>query len=154
MKMLLVGIVLGALLLGIPLLKALPKLMLKERKSPHGHDKTVQLIEEAVAAGGWNVSAAMDLQKSLAKHDRQVARVTVLKICAPGHAEKILKDDDAMFVSVLMPCSIAVYDKTDGQTYVSTMNSGLMGRMFGGTVAEVMSGPVAKETQAFTAFLD
>jgi hypothetical protein len=47
-----------------------------------------------------------------------------------------------------------VYEKTDGKAYVSTMNAGLMGRMFGGTVAKVMSGPVARETAEFTRFLD
>jgi hypothetical protein len=32
------------------------------------------------------------------------------------------------------------------------MDARLMGRMFGGTVAEVMAGPVAKETATFTQF--
>ena len=58
------------------------------------------------------------------------------------------------FLSVMMPCSIAVYEKADGKTYVSTMNSGLMGKMFGGTAAAVMAGPVAKDTAAFTSFLN
>jgi hypothetical protein len=34
------------------------------------------------------------------------------------------------------------------------MNAGLMGRMFGGTVADVMAGAVARETAVFTSFLD
>ncbi len=65
-----------------------------------------------------------------------------------------MKDDKAMFVTVMMPCSISVYEKSDGNVYVSTMNAALMGRMFGGTVAKVMSGPVAAETAGFTSFLD
>jgi hypothetical protein len=32
------------------------------------------------------------------------------------------------------------------------MNAGLLGRMFGGAVAEVMGGPVATEQQKFIAF--
>lgn len=59
-----------------------------------------------------------------------------------------------MYVSVMMPCSIAVYQKNDGKTYVSTMNNGLMGKMFGGVVAEVMGGPVAANEEKFMAFLN
>jgi uncharacterized protein (DUF302 family) len=96
----------------------------------------------------------MDMQTSLAKLGQTVPRVTVIKICEPHHAAAIMNDDKALFVTTMMPCSIAVYEKTDGKAYVSTMNAGLMGRMFGGTVAKVMSGPVARETAEFTRFLD
>ena len=54
-----------------------------------------------------------------------------------------------VFLSVMMPCSIGVYEKSDGKTYISTMNAGLLGRMFGGVVAEVMAGSVARDTQSF-----
>lgn len=153
MKKIIVGIVAGAVLLGIAMFTAMPKMMLIEKVSPYGHDETVQMIQRAVTNGGWEISRTMDMQKSLAKLGKQVGRATVIKICEPNHASVILNDDDAMFVSVMMPCSIAVYEKTDGHTYVATMNAGLMGRMFGGTVAEVMAGPVAREAAEFTAFL-
>jgi len=35
--------------------------------------------------------------------------------------------------------------------YLSKMNTGLMGTMFGGTVAEVMGGPVAADEKAILA---
>ncbi|VGO22233.1 DUF302 domain-containing protein [Pontiella sulfatireligans] len=154
MKKIGIGIFAGAMLLGIILFTAMPKMMLIEKASPYGHDETVQRIESAVTNGGWEISRTMNMQKSLAKLGQEIGRVTVVKICEPNHAAAILTDDDAMFVAVMMPCSIAVYDKTDGKTYVSTMNAGMMGRMFGGTVAEVMAGPVAREAAAFTAFLE
>jgi uncharacterized protein (DUF302 family) len=78
-----------------------------------------------------------------------VLPVASLKICQPDYAEKVLKDDAARFLAVMMPCSIAVYEKKDGKTYVSSMNAALMGHLFGGTVAEVMAGPVASETADF-----
>ncbi len=59
-----------------------------------------------------------------------------------------------MYVSLMMPCTISIYEKSDGQTYVATMNAGLMGRLFGGTVARVMAGSVAPETAKFTSFLN
>lgn len=154
MKKIVIGIIIGATSVAVIMKMAMPGMMLIERVSPFGVDETVQRIESAVTNGGWEISRTMNMQKSLAKLGQTVPRVTVIKICEPHHAAAIMNDDKALFVSTMMPCSIAVYEKTDGKTYVSTMNAGLMGRMFGGTVAEVMSGPVARETAEFTRFLD
>lgn len=154
MGKLLIGILIGAIGLGLTMVSMMPKMMLHERVSLHNHDKTVELITTAARKADWKVSHTMDIQQNLAKHGEEVSRVTVLKLCQPQHASTILRDDNAMFVSVMMPCSIAVYDKSDGRTFVSTMNTELMGRLFGGTVAEVMAGPVARETAAITDFLD
>ena len=52
----------------------------------------------------------------------------------------------------MMPCTISVYQKSDGKTYIGTMNAGLLGKMFGGMIAEVMAGPVAADQQSFIAF--
>jgi uncharacterized protein (DUF302 family) len=50
-----------------------------------------------------------------------------------------------------MPCTISVYEKKDGKTYIGTMNAGLLGDMFGGTVTTVMK-EVASDQQSFIAF--
>lgn len=42
-----------------------------------------------------------------------------------------------------------VYEKQDGKSYVSTMNAGLTGQMFGEIVAEVMENVVAKQQNCF-----
>ena len=49
--------------------------------------------------------------------------------------------------------TIAVYEKSDGKTYVGTMNAGLLGKMFGGSVAEVM-GVVDVDQQSFIDFTE
>ena len=48
-----------------------------------------------------------------------------------------------------MSCTIAVYEKLDGIVRVANMNSCLMGRMFGGTVSDVMAGSVTDAQQEF-----
>jgi uncharacterized protein (DUF302 family) len=142
------GFALGLVFAGV----FMPKLMVKEELSPLGYEETIAHIQKKVTDAGWKVSALMRLDKTLAKEGKDVPPVASFKICQPDHAEQILLDDDARFLSVMMPCSIAVYEKTDGKTYISTMNAKLLGRMFGGTVAEVMAGPVAKETATFIQF--
>jgi len=152
MKNLLIGIIIGAVLALVGVVKIMPKLMMAEMQSPMGYEETIAQLQDNVTNAGWQVSALMRLDKSLAKEGKTVLPVASFKICHPDHAETVLKDDDARFLAVMMPCSIAVYEKADGKTYVATMNSGLMGKMFGGTAAEVMAGPVAEETAEFIKF--
>jgi hypothetical protein len=38
-----------------------------------------------------------------------------------------------------MPLKLGIFEKENGQVYVSELNIGLMGMMFGGTIAKVMS---------------
>lgn len=52
-----------------------------------------------------------------------------------------------------MPCSIAVYTKADGKTYVSSINAGQMGNLMGGVVDEVMT-QVDSEQHRILRFLD
>ena len=52
----------------------------------------------------------------------------------------------------MMPCTVSVYQKSDGKAYIETMNAGLLGKMFDGVVAEVMGGAVAADQQSFIAF--
>jgi len=39
----------------------------------------------------------------------------------------------------LMPLGIGIYEDKDGQVYISELNVGLLGMMFGGTIADVMA---------------
>lgn len=152
MKRIVIGIGAGVVIALLAGMSIMPKLMLAETQSPLGYEETITHIHHQVTNAGWKVSALMRLDKSLAKEGKSVLPAASFKICQPDYAEQVLQDDHARFLSVLMPCSIAVYEKADGKTYISTMNSGLMGRLFGGTAAEVMGGPVVKETAGFVTF--
>ena len=152
MRQFFIGALFGGAIALVAVGIVMPKLMVKEAVSPLGYEETVAYIQNNVTNAGWKVSALMRLDKTLAKEGLEVLPVASFKICQPHHAEQILLDDDARFLSVMMPCSIAVYEKEDGSTYISTMNSALMGRMFGGTAQKVMAGPVAEETETFVAF--
>jgi len=129
-------------------------MMLHENESPLGYQETIAHLENVITNSGWIISRKINMQKSIAQYGKKIPPVTIIKICQADYADKILNTDEAMYVSVMMPCSIAVYQKSDGKTYVSTMNTGLMGKMFGGVVADVMGGPVAKDEEKFMEFLN
>jgi uncharacterized protein (DUF302 family) len=61
-----------------------------------------------------------------------------MSICNPRYASNILADDANRGVTAFMPLAIGVYEDKNGQVYVSQLNVGLLGMMFGGTIAEVM----------------
>ncbi|MEN8148732.1 MAG: DUF302 domain-containing protein [Planctomycetota bacterium] len=155
MTVFLSGLVVGIIALGLAIYLLAPGMMLSERKSAHDLDETVKLITKAAKAEGWTVSGVRKLDESVRKHGGPDLRaVRLVDLCHAQHAGKILVEDDARVVSVLMPCTISVYEKSDGSVWVGHMNPGLMGRVFGGVIAEVMSGPVAESQARFVDSID
>lgn len=148
-----VGLIVGAVLLGVVGWNVMPGMMLKEYPSPYSVDETVEKISQNAVAEGWVVSDVKPLNKSVKKHGGgNLPPVMLVNLCQANHAYNILKDDANKIVSVMMPCTISVYQKADGKAYIGTMNAGLLGKMFGGTVAKVMGDEVAKQQQKFIEF--
>lgn len=54
----------------------------------------------------------------------------VIEACSPKPAVKILNDDENKHFGAFIPMKVLVYEKSDGKTYVSHMNTGMMGDMF------------------------
>ncbi|MCD4819907.1 MAG: DUF302 domain-containing protein [Candidatus Cloacimonetes bacterium] len=117
----------------------MPKMMIFEDVSQYDFDKSVEVFETSVAEHGWEIPKIHDLQKTMAKFDKQVRPVKVIELCHPDHAGKILLESEERIVSSLMPCRVAIYEKADSKTYISRMNSGMMAAMMGGLIAEVMA---------------
>ena len=154
MKKIVPSVVVGVAVTAVAGWTIMPKQMIKERKSPLGYEETIAKIQQNVVDSGWIISSTSYLDKSLEKYGKDVPPVALINICQPDHAATILKDESARYISIMMPCTISVYEKDDGNTYVATMGMKLMGKMFGGLIAEVMGGTVAEEEEAFTRFLN
>jgi len=150
-----VGLLAGVLLAGVVGWSVMPSMMLRERVSPLGFEETVAKIESNAKDGGWVVSGVRKLDQSIRKHGGgEVIRVSLVEMCQPHHAARILNDPEGRKASVLMPCSVSVYEDEQGVVRVVSMNSGMMGRMFGGVISEVMGGKVSKEQGEILSFLD
>lgn len=144
------GLIVGVVALGVAVYLLMPGMMLKEQMSPYGVEDTVARLKAAAEADGWVVSSVVKLDESVKKHGGpEVRPVRLVNLCQAQHAGKILSGDDARIVSVMMPCTVSVYEKSDGSVWVGSMNPGLLGKMFGGVVSEVMAGPVAEAQDRF-----
>jgi uncharacterized protein (DUF302 family) len=143
----LAGVLVGAGLCGLVLGAVMPSMMIVTHESGLGFDETVAALEKSIEGQGWVVSRVMDMNASMAKHGVEFdPRVKLVKLCKPEYAKSVLTTD--RYVAPLMPCSFAVWEGDDGKVYLSKMNMGLMAKMFGGNIADVMGGKVVKDERA------
>lgn len=150
----LTGLILGGII-GIVIALAIvffsaPSMMFKENKSKHDFETTIAELEKSVEAKGWKLPHINDLQATMEKFGKDVRKVKVYEICHPDHAYRILSQDDERIVSALMPCRIAVYEKSDGDVYLSVLNAGLMSRPMNKLIRSTMS-VAAEETEEIIA---
>ena len=111
--------------------------MLVEVSSPLGFEETLERLEQNAKALGWKVPGKwkVDFQRNLEKvTGTDIGPNRVLKMCEPNAAAKLLLKDEYKQLAAMMPCTIAVYQKSDGRTYISMMNLKAMGQMYGGDV--------------------
>jgi uncharacterized protein (DUF302 family) len=149
-----IGFVLGIVVLGVVGWIMMPRLMLSEIPSPYSVNETVEKISANAKAEGWTVAGVKPLHKAVKKHGGgDLPPVMLIDLCQADHAFKILQEDDNKKLSVFMPCTISVFEKSDGKVFVGVMNAELLGKMFGGTIADVMGVDVAQDQQKFIAFL-
>lgn len=113
--------------------------MFIENKSKYNLEETVLKLTEAVSKSDWKVIHMHDLQQLMHKNGHEVLPATVMEICAPSFAFKLLSKDEERVYSNMMPCRLSVYDKNDGNTYVSRMNIEQFSSQMGGVIQEVMT---------------
>ena len=105
------------------------------------------MIEEKAVENGWAVAKIYNMEKRMKKAGfEDAARVKVIELCHATHTNDILSQEDDMFIAAIMPCRIAVYEKRNGDVFISKMNIGLMSKFFSENVKEVM-GQVAEEDE-------
>ena len=146
----LLGVLVGAVGVAAWLVASGADLVVHEVASPVGLEETVTRIQNAALKDGWVVKSVMKLDESVRKNGGgTVLPVRVINVCHGKHAGRILAQDEARKVSVMMPCRLSVYTKSDGKTYISSFNAELVGRLFPAVVADVMGGPVAEAQARF-----
>ena len=150
-----VGFIAGIIFVGIVGFNMADKMMLREVESPYGVEETAariqRNIQELAPEKGWSLSGLRNPAKAVAKAGGNVPPVLLVEACSTKYSGPMLKNDATRILSILMPCTITVYKKDDGKTYIGLMNAGLMGKMFG--VGDIMS-EVQADQNMFVKFYD
>lgn len=125
-----------ALILGLAMHSAkAEESMLIEVASPLNMEDTYNKLKSNAKALGWKAPKKWkkNFQKNLMKVTKQdIGPAVVLEMCEPKAAVKLLQHDKYKLMLAMMPCTIAVYEKSDGKVYVSMMNMRMMSKMFPG----------------------
>jgi len=144
----------GAILTGLVTVNMVKTRMVTVTDSPLEFEETVAALENGVqAAEGWKSPSTRDLNGMMAKHGVVFEpRVKLVEMCKSPYAAEVLKDDRKL--ATLMPCVIAVFEDDAGKVWLSKMNLGLMGKLLGGTVGEVMGKHLAHEEKQILAAVE
>ncbi len=147
------GFISGIVVVALLAYSYMGSLMFWEVESAFGVEETVARIQQNVqnVGNGWTLSGLRNPGKAVESSGGNVLPVMMVEACSTKYSGPILKDDSVRFLSILMPCKISVYKKNDGKTYIGMMNAGLMGKMFGPMVGDIMA-KVAEDQKKFIVF--
>lgn len=145
------ALIAGFILAGLTVWMIMPGMMLTVHKSKYASvEETCAALKNSIEDAGWNCPAIRDMNASMAKEGVEFSKpIRLVELCKANYARDVL--DTNPEVSTLMPCAFGVYKGTDGYVYISGMNMGLMGKMFGGRIAEIMGSQVAADEHTILA---
>lgn len=113
--------------------------MFFESKSRFGFSETLQKLSDLIPESEWKEISVLDLQAIMKKNGKEILPVKVVELCKPDYAYRLLSDDTQRIYSNMLPCRISVYEKSDGNCYISRLNAAMMAAQLGGVTEEVMT---------------
>ena len=149
MKKFIAGILTGIILVFVAFAIAMPqtgKLFFVEDQSLLSYEETVIKVREQCRQNQqWHITQDKDYNKAYAKRGMGELpfRLTEFKLGNPDHSYRVNKEFPA--VCTFMPAAIAIVEYEAGDVRIYRKNTGLMGRMFSGSVKQVMQHEVPRE---------
>lgn len=117
------------------------KMMMKTNKSKLGFDETVDAIQENAPKNNWHIPDERDLTKLWKESGiENPPKIKILYFCNAKGGYEMTKEDDMKAMSVMMPMGVSVYETSEGEVEIASMNIGMMGGMFTGIVKETLVG--------------
>ena len=128
--------------------------MFSEIESPYGVEETAARIQHNIQSPsdrGWKLSGLRDPAMAIAFSGNNTLPVLLVEACSTKYSKDILKHDETRILSILMPCTITIFKKDNGKTYIGLMNAAMMGKLFGNEISNIMSN-VSNDQKIFTTF--
>jgi|LGVE01.1.fsa_nt_gb uncharacterized protein (DUF302 family) len=149
------GLVFGVFFTGLTMNMSSEKMMLVEIKSPYEFEKTVDVIQNKINnQDGWRVTGLIDQNQSVIDGGgAPIGKFIIVKYCSGKFASEMLNNDDRKKIGVMMPKAFAVYEKSNGQVYISTSNGAIMSKLFGSETADIME-RVALDVESMMSFVN
>ncbi|WP_024787995.1 MULTISPECIES: DUF302 domain-containing protein [unclassified Lebetimonas] len=150
-----IGFVVAVFLIPLFFKLSAENMLFKQIKSPYSFEKTVNLLANSIAnQPGWHIVTIINQEEEIKKYGGpDVGKVAIIKFCNAKLAGKMLSDDDTKFMAVKMPLSIAVYEDSKGQVFISLMNGYLLTRMLSGTKEGKIMELVVRDIESILSFV-
>ena len=152
---LILGFITGIIFSGIVVNISSGEMMIKEIKSPYDFEKTIATITERINnKEGWHVVTVIDQNSEVKVYGgKAIGKYNIIQYCSGEYSSDMLSADDRKRIGIMMPKSFAVYEKSDGQVCVSTMNGTVMGKIFGGETEKIIE-KVSLEVEDIMRFIN
>ncbi len=149
------GALIGIIFSGIALNISAGKMLIKEMKSPYDFEKTVETVVNRInATPGWHVVTVIDQNKEVQAHGGQaIGKYNIIQYCNGKYSAEMLAGDHRKIIGAILPKTLAVYEKSDGQVYVATLNGTILGKFFGGDI-EGITEKVSLEVEDMLRFMN
>lgn len=149
------GFIAGIIFSGVVASISSGEMMVKEIKSPYDFSKTVSVMSDRInAKEGWHVTEVIDQnQEAIMNGGYSIGNYKIIKYCSGKYSADMLSADERKKIGNMMPKTFAVYEKSDGQVYVSTMNGAVMGKIFGGEIERIIE-EVSLEVEDMMRFMN
>jgi len=149
------GFIVGIIFSGVVVSISSGEMLVKEIKSPYDFSKTVSVMSDRInAKEGWHVTEVIDQdQEVIMNGGYPIGNFKIIKYCSGKYSADMLSADERKKIGNMMPKTFAVYEKSDGQVYVSTMNGAVMGKIFGGEIERIIE-EVSLEVEDMMRFMN
>ncbi len=149
------GFIAGIIFSGVVVNISSGEMMVKEFRSPYDFEKTVSVMSDRInGKEGWHVTGVIDQnQEAIMNGGYSIGNYKIIKYCSGKYSADMLSADDRKKIGNMMPKTFAVYEKSDGQVYVSTMNGAVMGKIFGGEIERIIE-EVSLEVEDMMRFIN
>ncbi|NWF66997.1 MAG: DUF302 domain-containing protein [Campylobacterales bacterium] len=135
-----ISLFLGAVLTAIFIQFSAKNMLLLEVKSPYEFEKSVEVVENRIKnKPNWKIVSTIDQNEEIVKGgEKGIGKVKIIKYCNAKFAKQMLSSDDRLKMAVSMPISLAIYEKSNGEVYISMSNGYLMSKLYGGEIEKII----------------
>ncbi len=122
------GLLAGVVLTNAGVIVTIRNAVVREYRSPHNLETTIQTIAANAANRGWKTGEPLVFNPEMASSKQYPTAVRILELSHPDYARAMVAFGRNRSVA-MAPTTLVVYEQ-NGQVYVATVNNGLIGRFF------------------------
>jgi len=120
--------------------------LINEYQSKFSFNKTLQEIKNNTEQTNGEWILRFNKSCSLPKASDK-SRIIQIELCSNKYSSRIINKESSRKASAIIPSTFSIYEKSDGKTYISQLNSSLIGHLVGGDISKIFARKIYPEQQ-------